>query len=523
MLRRPLLVFAFLLLGLPALAADPAAQWWADVSTLAHDDMKGRLTGTPDYLRAADYVIGRLKSEGIRAAGTDGYLQSVTFEQQVVDHAASRAELVDAKGTVTPLQVGDDMLISAGSGPRPALVDAPLVFIGYGLHLPRHGHDDFAGLDLKGKIAVMISGGPADIPGAVKSNARFERLEQLSKLGVVGVIGLTTPGQVEILWDRQKLLVRQPGMYLADADLRDVKVPVFAAALDPAKAELLFRGSGHSFAALSALSDASKPVPRFALPLRLKASIAATRSKIVSPNVIGVLEGSDPKLKSEYVTVSAHLDHLGVGAPINGDAIYNGAMDNATGVASVLDMARRLKSGPPPKRSILFLFFTAEEKGLLGSSYFARRPTVPKANIVANLNLDMALPLWPLTSVFSPGQDESSLGDDLRAAAAPLGIAVTADPMPDRNSFTRADQYSFVREGVPALFPKFGFVKGTPQFEMERQWRSTRYHSPSDDLSQPILKDEAMKLNALSAAVLRRIADADVRPRWVAGSIFAKD
>jgi len=523
MLRRPLLVCAFLLLGLPALAADPAAQWWADVSTLAHDDMKGRLTGTSDYLRAADYVIGRLKSEGIRAAGTDGYLQPVTFEQQVVDHAASRAELVDANGTVTALTVGDDMLISSGTGPRPAQVDAPLVFIGYGLHLPKHGHDDFAGLDLKGKIAVMISGGPADIPGAVKSNARFERLEMLSKLGVVGVIGLTTPGQVEILWERQKLLVRQPGMYLADADLRDVKVPVFAAALDPAKAELLFRGSGHSFAALSALSDASKPVPRFDLPLRLKASIAATRSKIVSPNVIGVLEGSDPRLKSEYVTVSAHLDHLGVGAPINGDAIYNGAMDNATGVASVLDMARRLKSGPPPKRSILFLFFTAEEKGLLGSSYFARRPTVPKANIVANLNLDMALPLWPLTSVFSPGQDESSLGDDLRAAAAPLGIAVTADPMPDRNSFTRADQYSFVREGVPALFPKFGFAKGTPQFEMERQWRSTRYHSPSDDLSQPILKDEAMKLNELSAAVLRRVADADARPRWVAGSIFAKD
>lgn len=521
--RRSFVLSILLLLGLPAFAADPAAQWWTDVSTLAHDDMKGRLTGTPDYLRAADYVIGRLKSEGIRPAGTDGYLQPVTFEQQVVDHAVSRAELMDTKGAVTPLKMGDDLLISAGSGPRPPQVDAPLVFIGYGLHLPRHGHDDFAGLDLKGKIAVMISGGPADISGAVKSNARFERLEQLSKLGVVGVIGLTTPGQMEILWERQKLLVRQPGMYLADADLRDVKVPMFAAALDPAKAELLFQGSGHSFAELSALADASKPVPRFALPLRLKAGIVATRSQLTSPNVIGVLDGSDPKLKSEYVTVSAHLDHLGVGAPINGDAIYNGAMDNATGVASVLDMARRLKSGPPPKRSILFLFFTAEEKGLLGSSYFARRPTVPKAGIVANLNLDMALPLWPLTSVFSPGQDESSLGDDLRAAAAPLGIEVTADPMPDRNSFTRADQYSFVREGVPALFPKFGFAKGTPQFEMERQWRSTRYHSPSDDLSQPILKDEAMKLNALSAAVLRRVADADARPRWVAGSIFARD
>lgn len=286
---------------------------------------------------------------------------------------------------------------------------------------------------------------------------------------------------------------------------------------------MLFRGSGHSFAGLAALADASKPVPRFALPLRLKASIAATRSRLSSPNVIGVLDGSDPKRKSEYVTVFAHLDHLGVGAPINGDVIYNGAMDNATGVASVLDMARRLKSGPPPKRSILFLFFTAEEKGLLGSSYFARRPTVPKARIVANLNLDMALPLWPLTSVFSPGQDESSLGKDLRAAAAPLGIVVADNPMPTAIPSPRADQYSFVREGIPALFPKFGFAKDTPQFEMEHEWRSTRYHSPSDDLSQPILKNEAVKLNALAAAVLRRVANADARPRWVAGSIFAKD
>jgi Zn-dependent M28 family amino/carboxypeptidase len=523
MLRRPLLLFAVLVFCLPAMAADPAAQWWADVSALAHDGMKGRLTGTPDYLRAAKYVIGRLRREGIKPAGSDGYLQPVALERQVVDHAASRAELRDAKGVAAALKVGDDILISAGSGPRPPQVDAPLVFIGYGLHLPKHGHDDFAGLDLKGKIAVMISGGPTDISGAVKSNARFERLAALSKLGVVGVISLTTPNQMEILWERQKLLVRQPGMYLADAALRDVKAPVFAATFDPARAALLFRGSGHSFAGLAALADASKPVPRFALPLRLKASIAATRSRLSSPNVIGVLDGSDPKRKSEYVTVSAHLDHLGVGAPINGDVIYNGAMDNATGVASVLDMARRLKSGPPPKRSILFLFFTAEEKGLLGSSYFARRPTVPKARIVANLNLDMALPLWPLTSVFSPGQDESSLGKDLRAAAAPLGIVVADDPMPDRNSFTRADQYSFVREGIPALFPKFGFAKDTPQFEMEHEWRSTRYHSPSDDLSQPILKNEAVKLNALAAAVLRRVANADARPRWVAGSIFAKD
>jgi len=523
MLRRPLLFSALLALCLPAWAADPATQWWADVSALAHDDMKGRLTGTADYLRAADYVISRLKAEGIRPAGTKGYLQQVSLEQQVVDQAASRADLVAANGAVVPLKVGDDILFSAGGGPRPAQVDAPLVFIGYGLHLPKQGHDDFAGQDLKGKIVVVLSGGPADISGAVKSNARFERSEALSKMGALGVISLTTPKQVEILWERQKLLVRQPGMYLADAALRDIKGAFFGATVDPAQAERLFRGSGHSFASLAALADASKPLPRFALPLRFKASIAAKRSQLSSPNIVAVLEGSDPKLKSQYITLSAHLDHLGVGAAIKGDTIYNGAMDNATGVASVLDIARRLKSGPAPKRSVLFLFFTAEEKGLLGSSYFARRPTVAKAGIVANMNLDMALPLWPLKSVFSPGQEESSLGEDMRAVASTMGIAVTTDPMPDRNSFTRADQYSFVREGIPALFFKFGFERDTPEAKIERDWRANQYHSPSDDLDQPILKDEAVKLNALAAGIIRRVGDAQGRPQWVPGSIFAKD
>jgi Zn-dependent M28 family amino/carboxypeptidase len=506
-----------------AWAADPVTQWWADVTALASDDMKGRLTGTADYLRAADYVIGRLKAEGIQPAGVNGYLQPVALEQQVVDQTASRADLVGPDGTTAPLKVGDDILITAGGGPRPAAVDAPLVFIGYGLHLPKQGHDDFAGQDLKGKIVVVLSGGPDDISGAVKSNARFERNQTLGKLGAAGIITLTTPKQVEILWQRQKLLVRQPGMYLADASLRDLKDNYFTATFDPAQSELLFKGSGHSFAGLAALADASKPLPRFALPWRLKASVASKRGQLTSPNIAAKLEGSNPTLKAEYIAVSAHLDHLGVGAAVNGDTIYNGAMDNATGVASVLDIAHRLKAGPVLKRSVLFLFFTAEEKGLLGSGYYARRPTVPKGSIVADLNFDMALPLWPLKSVYSPGQEESTLGEDMRVVAASMGIATTTDPMPDRNAFIRADQYSFVREGIPALFFKFGFAKATPEFQIEHDWRANRYHSPSDDLAQPILKEEAVKLNALAAGIIKRVADADARPQWRPDSIFRKD
>jgi len=227
-------------------------------------------------------------------------------------------------------------------------------------------------------------------------------------------------------------------------------------------------------------------------------------------------------LKSQYVAVSAHLDHLGIGAPVNGDKIYNGAMDDASGVATVLDIAHRLKNGPPTRRSILFLFFTAEEKGLLGSNYYARRPTVPKESIVADLNFDMPLPLWPLKTVYAPGQEESSLGAQARAVALTQGLEMVPDPLPDRNVFTRTDQFSFVRQGIPALVFKFGFAKATPEFQIEHDWRANRYHSPSDDLDQPVMKEEAVKLDDFVAALARHVADADERPTWLADSIFRK-
>ena len=508
--------------AVPASSLSPAAvQWWADVSALASDTNQGRLTGSPGYNRAADYVVSRFKAEKLKPAGTQGYLQPVALEQQSIDEAASRISLIAHDGTDQVLKVGEDALVSAGGGPRPTTVDAPLVFIGYGLHLPHDNHDDFAGLDLKSKIAVVLSGGPADIPGPVKSNARFARIEQLGKLGAMGIIMLTTARQTEIPWTRQKLISRQPGMYLADPALRDMPDGFVTVAVDPNKSEWLFKGSAHSFAELSALADASKPLPRFDLPLRLKASIAANRERLTSPNLAAKLDGSDPASRREYVVVSAHLDHLGIGEPINGDRIYNGAMDDASGVATVLDIAHRLKSGPRPRRSILFLIFTAEEKGLLGSHYFASRPTVPKASLVADLNFDMALPLWPLKSVYAPGDAESGLGVDIRAVASQRGLKIIPDPLPDRNVFTRTDQFSFVREGVPALAFKFGFAKDTPEFQIEHDWRASRYHAPSDDLDQPVMKEEAVKLDDFVAAVARRIANASGRPHWLPTSIFS--
>ena len=501
--------------------SEAATQWWADISALSGDDMEGRMTGSTGYLRAADYVMARFKAIGLTPAGTQGFLQPVAMESQTVDQHASSAELVNTEGVITPLNVGTDTRIGAGGAPAPDQVDAPLVFLGYGLHLPDQGYDDFDGMDLEGKIAVVLSGGPEEISGAIKSNARFAQTKLLGKLGAVGLITLTTPHQVEIPWARQIALAGLPGMYLAAADLRNTPDGFLGAAVDPARSDVLFNGSGHGFAELCALADAGKPLPHFTLPFRLRAHIAATRQALSSPNLVAKLPGRDPKLAAQYVAVSAHLDHLGIGAPINGDTIYNGAMDDASGVATVLDIAQRLKKGPRPRRSILFLVFTAEEKGLLGSHYYARNPTIPAGSLVADLNFDMALPLWKLTSVYAPGEAESTLGADARAVAAVQGLTMTPDPLPERNVFIRTDQYSFVREGVPALAFKFGFAKGTPQFDIEHEWRATRYHAPSDDLQQPgVMKEEAVKLDDFVAALAVRVANADARPEYLPTSTF---
>jgi hypothetical protein len=515
------------LLSSGAIAQDPtsprASAWWADISALADDGMEGRLTGSPGYLRAADYVIGRLRALGLSPAATaGGYKQDVPFEQQSIDSAASSASLVGADGKAVAIKVGETMLIGAGSGPRPTAVDAPLVFVGYGLHLSEQGYDDFKELDLKGKIAVVIAGGPTNLPGPAKAAARNARNALLGRMGAVGVITLTPPKQVEIPWERQKLLTTQPGMYLADKALRETPDGFLIANFDPGQSERLFAGSGHSFAELAAVSDMSGAMPTFALRARLQARIAATRSALTSPNVVAKLEGSDPKLKSEYVVLSAHLDHLGVGKPINGDAIYNGAMDDASGVASVLDIVTQIKAGQRPKRSILVVIVCAEEKGLLGSTYFARRPTVPARSIAADLNFDMPLPLWPLKSVLVQGEQESTLGEPARATAAAQGLRLVPDPLPDRNSFTRTDQFSFVKAGVPALAFKFGFEKGTPEFQIEHEWRANRYHSPADDLAQPVMKEEAIKLDDLVAGIAVRVANDPKRPTWLPTSPFAK-
>jgi len=237
--------------------------------------------------------------------------------------------------------------------------------------------------------------------------------------------------------------------------------------------------------------------------------------------VIARLPGSDPRLAGEHVVLTAHLDGLGVAPVGEGDRINNGALDNAAGVAALLDIAGQWRrEGARPRRSILFAFVTAEERGLIGARYFVRSPTVPRASIVANLNYDMALPLFPLTGVIVLGADESSLGADARAVGAGMALPVLPDPFPDRNSFVRSDQYAFIEAGIPALAFKFGFRAGTPEAEIERHWRVTRYHGPTDDTDQIVFAEDEIRLHDFIAAIALRVADAEARPEWNADSQF---
>ena len=502
---------------------DTAARWWSHVEALAGDGMEGRNTGSPAHKRAADYVAVQFKKSGLEPAGVGGYIQPVTFKTRRIVEATSSLTLVN-NGKTEPLTLGEDANISVRVDPAPA-VEAPLVFVGYGLNIPERNINDLAGVNLEGAIAVYISSTPKSLPGPLQAHfgSAAERWRMYKAAGAIGTVSIANPKSMDIPWARSTLARLQPAMSLADATLDDAPGQQLSVTMNPAHADKLFAGSGHTFADLLALVDGGKPMPGFPLPARLRAMAAVERSDVESQNVVGILRGSDPKRRDEFVVVSAHLDHLGIGGAVNGDTIYNGAMDNASGIAAILEVAASLHgSSAKPARSIVFLAVTGEEKGELGSRYFAAHPTVPRASLVANVNTDMFLPLFPLKMLMVLGLDESDLGNDIRATAKAVGVTVQADPEPQRNRFVRSDQYSFVKVGIPALAMKVGYDVNTPEAAIAAKWTAERYHAPSDDLSQPIDKSAAGTYVEVVRDLAVRIANRTDRPKWNDASFFKR-
>jgi Zn-dependent M28 family amino/carboxypeptidase len=497
--------------------------WWSHVTVLAADDMEGRETGSAGLRKAEAYVVDQLTKAGLQPAGADGFYQPIRFVSREIVEKDSSASLV-REGKPEPLVLGEDAFFNTRADLVPEEVNAPLVFIGYGLSVPEMRHDDLAGLDLKGKVAVILAGSPAEIPTALASHYQSagERWRALRSAGAIGIVNIPNPASMDIPWSRMSLNRAHPSMELADPEFNETAGLKTQLTFNPAQAEKLFAGSGHTFAELAALAKDRKPLPRFPLAASLKARATIRKSPLESANVIARLAGSDPVLKNEYVVLSAHVDHLGIGEPIDGDRVYNGALDNGSGSALLLDMAASLKAHPETlRRSILFVFVTAEEKGLLGSKYFAAHPTVDPRSIVADVNVDMFLPIVPLKVLRVLGLTESDLGDRARSIAGSLGVRAVPDPEPLRNSFIRSDQYSFIRHGVPSIKVDVGFEPGTPEAKVFKDWLTRHYHAPSDDTRQPVDLGAAALYEEIVRRLLVEVANG-ARPRWKPDSFFRR-
>ena len=494
--------------------------WWHHMEVLAADGMEGRGLGTSGLERAQAYVIEHLKKVGLAPAGTRGYYQPIRLVTRELDEKRSSAALV-RDGKVERLVSGDDFFFTTLTDSAPTF-EASLVFAGYGQRIPEMRYDDFAGLDLRGKVAVTMYGLPEGVQGALAGHyqALPERWNQLRSAGAIGWIQIQTPYAI---WTSVKSANGGPTTALADDPFGEAQDQRLMMWFNPAHADKLFAGTGHTIDELFALARARKPLPRFALPVDIRATTHMLRKPIPSANVVARLEGADQQLKDEYVVLSAHLDGRGIGEPVNGDRIYNSAIDNAAGVAVLLDVAAALnRSDTRPRRSILFTFLTAHEGGAMqGSKFFVDRPTVARHAIVANINVDNVQAFVPLKAVLILGENESDLGDAARRVATAQNLEMDVDLEPQANRYTCcSDQRHFALRGIPAVKVNVGFP-GRLTVE-QNEWRQRRYHSPSDDLQQPINLDTVIGYEEFVRAMVVDVANNSRRPEWKANSFYRR-
>jgi hypothetical protein len=526
-----LLVATLTLAGPPAAVAD-GSTFKAHMAFLADDLLEGRESGTRGFDIAARYVAGQFAQYGVQAKGDLGnYLQAVPLKSGLLVRNSAVLE-IRRKGGVEALTHLDEFFMAPRLNADEVDFAAPLVFVGFGITAPRFKHDDYAGIDVKGKIAVMLAGNPPSFPseeGAHYSSRRVKS-ELAAKHGAVSIIYLQTPRTERMLPFAE---LRQYSDSVAmDWVTREGRgsseIPGLqgGALLSMSAAGKLFSEVDVKLDAIYAAADAGQPVPRMDLHLSARLAQRTTRSVASSSNVVGMIEGSDPVLNGEFVVFTAHLDHLGIKPEMTGDNIYNGAMDNASGVATLLEMARLIAQMPvKPKRSILFIAVTGEEKGLLGSDYFANNPTVPASSMVANVNLDMPILIYNFSNVIAFGAEHSNLKEMTARAAAELKLGLVPDPVPEQALFIRSDQYSFVRQGVPSVFLVTGpgsFDKNENVAELVRGFRRSHYHQPSDDMSLPINWDAAERFAQLNYVLGIGIANSPERISWNTGDFFGE-
>lgn len=490
----------------------------ADVAFLADDLLEGRATGSRGYDIAARYVAAGFDSMGLKPGGKDGWYQTIPFISAAADPAKPSALTLNGTRFVN----GDHVVVGPTVAAASIDASAPVVFVGYGLENKEFGLDDYRGLDVRGKIVVQLWGTPEGLPSEIAATLNDKKSELAVSKGAIGVISIATPTLLSIFpWDKileNSALPRMRWVH-PDGRVEDPNAPLkLSAMVDPAAAEKLFEGTPLA-GKLQALFADKKARPKgFALPNPARVERYSVIERTSSPNVIGILEGSDPALAKEAVMLSAHLDHIGILPGSDGDRIANGVMDNAAGVATMLEAARAFaEDGKKPRRTIVFVALTGEEKGLYGSEYLAKYP-LPGRKLVANVNLDGPLLTYDFADVIAFGAEHSTIGATVDRAAAQMNVKLSPDPMPEQNIFVRSDHYSFVKEGVPAVFLTMGFANGGEQ--AFKDYEAKHYHAPSDDMSQAIDWQAGAKFAKLNYLVARDLADAPQAPRWYAGDFF---
>ncbi|MFN8580887.1 MAG: M28 family peptidase [Gemmatimonadaceae bacterium] len=401
--------------------------------------------------------------------------------------------------TGASIEVGDqtlrflsDVMVSVASAKD---IDAPMVYRGY------CGANDLG--DVSGTLVICHATRRVGLPNDA------DRMMALQQAGAAGIIAIADPGfTIEP--------PRWPFAYSRSVTLAGSTPPparLASLTLNAAALGKVIAGRGQDAAALIEAGSAGRPLPSFDLTTRLHATFSTARRTITSPNVVGILPGTDREKANEAIVLTAHLDGYGYGEPVKGDSLYNGTLDDAAYVALMIQLAER-RGGKGFRRPLIFVALTGEEKGLLGSNWFVAHLPVPKSQLAGNINLDQLRPLFPLELLTVHALDDTSLGDDARAVATSLGITVQNDPEPERRLLQRTDHWTFLRAGIPAVNFVFGFRSGTESERIYRRWYRERYHTPQDDLNQQIDWKAAGDFNRFYYGLVERVASEDTPPTW---------
>lgn len=506
----------------------PAEAIEAHMAYLADDALRGREAGTEGYDMAAAYVAAEFERLGLKPAGDDGtYFQTVPLARSYRVAEAGEMTVTDADGNTVPFDVNVDYVIGASTRSQESDIEAEAVFVGYGMVAPDLGRDDYAGLDVDGKIVFMLGGTPGGIQSEERAFYGAQKRSEASQRGAIGVVTLETPVRRQI-YSFKRLVgegrLNQARMsWMTDEGTPYTTSPNIegGATVSIEGAETLFELAPVDYDTIIESAEAEGGlVEGFDLPFTVRLKQASKIDTVESPNVIAMIEGSDPELSAEIIVLTAHLDHIGVNDSFQEDKINNGALDNAAGVATLLEVARRMSEGEAPRRSVMFLLVTAEEKGLLGAQYFAQNPTVPVENIVGNVNLDMPVLTYDFQDVVAFGSDRSTMATAVSDAAEAMGMQLSPDPFPDQGLFTRSDHFRFVQIGVPSVFLATGFANGG-----EEAWAThfaKHYHRPADDMKNNLNFDAAARFAEVNFRIATALANADERPLWLDGDFFAR-